>query len=63
MGFQEKELEKEGKYTEKLKKKKRTDKGSLLTLDLKPFRSKVKEKHLTRKEFRNLAEPGKKPLT
>ena len=44
MGFQEKELEKEGKYTDKLKKKKRTDKGWLLTLRLKAIQIKSQRK-------------------
>ena len=38
-------------------------KKCLFTLDLKPFRSQVKEKHSAGTEFQSLAEGGKKLLT
>ena len=39
------------------------DKTSLLTLDWKPFKPEVHEKHSAGKEFQSLAVQGKKSLT
>ena len=62
MEFQEKEEEKDEKQTKAVYKEPK-DKRCLLTLDLKLFRSSVKEKHYASIELQSLAVWGKKLLT